>query len=227
MAIEEQQAELSWEDAVGRFLEDNPDYFSRNPQLLRQLEIPHPETGRAISLIERQVLALREDNAGLEAQLCQLIDNATRNDALAGQLHSFTLQLMQASSLETALEAVQQFLQTTLNLNHAFIRLEVDPPESVDRTDFVAPDNKVMKQLADRVRKGESQCGVRLSDAESAELFFANYDGSIALVPIREKRFLGTLVLASDDPKRFTNGMATTYLNRIGELIAVTVERFL
>lgn len=227
MAIEEQQAELSWEDAVGRFLEDNPDYFSRNPQLLQQLEIPHPETGRAISLIERQVLSLREDKAGLEAQLRQLIDNATRNDVLAGQLHRFTLQLMQATNLDLALDAIQQFLESTLNLNHAFVRLEVAPPESTERTDFVSADNKVMKKLADRVRKGEAQSGVRLSDEESAELFFSTYAGSIALVPIRESRFLGTLILASDDPKRFANGMATTYLNRIGELMAVTVERFL
>jgi uncharacterized protein YigA (DUF484 family) len=227
MAIEEQQAELSWEDAVGRFLEDNPDYFDRNPQLLRQLEVPHPETGRAISLIERQVAALREDNLVLEGQLRQLIDNATENDALSGQLHRFTLQLMQAVSLDQVLETVQDFLESTLNLNHSFVRLEVASSEPADRLDVASGANKVIKQLADRVRQGGALCGIRLTDEESAELFFGSYDGSIALVPIRDSRFLGTLILASDDPKRFANGMATTYLNRIGELIAASVERFL
>lgn len=47
------------EAQVAEFLQQHPDFFTRNAKLLEKLHVPH-ETGRAVSLVERQTSVLRE-----------------------------------------------------------------------------------------------------------------------------------------------------------------------
>ena len=47
------------EQAVVDYLTAHPDFFTRHPQLLRDLSLPH-DSGNAVSLIERQVELLRK-----------------------------------------------------------------------------------------------------------------------------------------------------------------------
>lgn len=227
MAIEEKQSELSWEEAVGRFLQENPTYFERNPHLLQQLEIPHAETGRAVSLIERQVLALRRENETLENQLHQLVDNATENDALAGQLHRFIIDLMQCDTLEQLIHLVTEGLQSRFGLDVVVLKLFSQTADQAIDEFHVATDNPIARQISDQVREGQSVSGIQFS-ADENKLLFARDDapeGSLALVPIAYDRLAGLLVIGSCDPLRFGRDMATTYLDRIGELIAVTLSR--
>ncbi len=217
MAIEEQQTELSWEEAVSRFLRENPDYFDRNPHLLHHLDIPHPDTGQAVSLIERQVAALRRNNQALESQLGQLIDNATENDALAGQLHRFTVDLMQANSINEVIDLVDERVKTLFNLDLVLLKL------------FAAGEggDEAIQKLCDQMKTGESVCGIYFSEEEAQHLFGEDHSfkGSYALIPVQHKTLSGLLVIGSDDESRFVVDMATTYLDRLGELIGVAISR--
>src|SRR3989344_5850263 len=65
---EELQSELSWEEAVARYLEDHPDYFQRYPETLSRILLSHETGGKAVSLIERQVQVLRGQNQALLRQ---------------------------------------------------------------------------------------------------------------------------------------------------------------
>ena len=226
MAIEEKQSELSWEEAVGRFLQENPTYFERNPHLLQRMEIPHPETGRAVSLIERQVLALRHENETLETQLHQLVDNATENDALTGQLHRFIIELMQVDTIEQLVELATEGLKSRFGLEYAVLKLFSENPGQPG-VSFVVADNPVTRQISDQVREGQSVSGVQFSPDENNLLFEQDEapEGSLALIPVRQDRLVGLLVIGSSDSRRFGRDMATTYLDRIGELIAVTLTR--
>ena len=227
MAIEEKQSELSWEEAVSRFLQENPAYFERNPHLLRHLEIPHSESGRAVSLIERQVLALRRENETLENQLHQLVDNATENDALGGQLHRFIIELMQVEDRNQLVRLVTEGLKSRFGLEFAVLKLLSGDPEQLAEEPYVASDNPIARQICDQIREGQSISGAKLSSDEISWLFAQEDapEGSLALIPLRNDRLLGLLVIGSSDPHRFDRDMATTYLDRIGELIAVTLER--
>lgn len=75
------------EEVVSAYLRDNPDYFTLYPEILRQLELPH-SSGDAVSLIERQVKALREETAGYKQKLDKLIVIAKENEELNKRLHS-------------------------------------------------------------------------------------------------------------------------------------------
>lgn len=226
MAIEEKHSELSWEEAVARFLLDNPDYLDRNAHLLRQMEIPHEDTGKAVSLIERQVDSLRKNNHALKAQLRHLVDNATENDALATQLHRFTVDLMTVADLDQVLSLVVDELKTRFKLDHLVLKLFGDRGAGSDC--FVAAEDPVINQVSTQVQQGQAVCGARFSAEEATALFGVETapEGSLALIPVRGAHLVGLLVIGSADPGRFTDGMATTYLDRIGELLGVAIGRF-
>ena len=54
---------------VALYLQNNPQFFEENAEILEEITLPHPYGGRTISLSERQLLALREKNKTLEKKL--------------------------------------------------------------------------------------------------------------------------------------------------------------
>ena len=53
------------DDEIAEFLQRNPDFFDRNPNLLMDLTVAHDPGGPAISLVERQVTLLRQRSSEL------------------------------------------------------------------------------------------------------------------------------------------------------------------
>jgi uncharacterized protein YigA (DUF484 family) len=85
--------------------------------MLTEITVPHPYSNQAISLGERQVLALRDKSRGLELKLREFIQFAEENDAIGDKLHKVALDLMHARSLEAvfqslATESVGEFLDS-------------------------------------------------------------------------------------------------------------------
>ena len=64
-------------DRVARYLQANPTFFNRYPDLVRSLEIPHVN-GAAISLWERQISTLREDYEKLKARFDEFFRSTSR-----------------------------------------------------------------------------------------------------------------------------------------------------
>ena len=61
--------ELLERDVI-KFLETHIDFFERHPDLLSSLRLPH-NSGQAISLIEKQVSVLREQNTKIGRASCR------------------------------------------------------------------------------------------------------------------------------------------------------------
>ncbi|MES9871125.1 MAG: DUF484 family protein, partial [Sedimenticola sp.] len=64
----EQTTEEDTEQLVIDYLKSNADFFERNQDLLKELELSH-SSGGAVSLIERQVQSLREQNQQQQSQI--------------------------------------------------------------------------------------------------------------------------------------------------------------
>jgi len=86
-------------DAVMRFLTMNPEFFMSHQDVLPRLRIPHP-SGKAVSLIERQVSVLRGKCSTLENSLRDLISVARENEQLHQRLHSLIQDIISAQTLE-------------------------------------------------------------------------------------------------------------------------------
>ena len=101
--------ETELEDSVVQYLTQNPDFFERHLDLLTELRLPHP-SGGAVSLLERQIAALRSDSDRYRKQLEEFITVARDNEDLNRRLHRLTLKLMDTASLQETLNALQDAL---------------------------------------------------------------------------------------------------------------------
>jgi hypothetical protein len=219
------------EEAVSRFLAENPDYFLRHPQLLATLALPHPDTGRAISLVERQVRVLRERNDRLAGELHDLLAIARDNDQLSERTHRFTLAMIEAGGLDEVLDTAHDMLRQEFGIDAVALRLAGNPRPACPRREFVAGDDAVLDALHARLNERNRQplCGASLGPDALAALFGEQAADihSTAVVDMSRHALRGVLVLGSRDPQRFRADMGTVYLARLGELLMAAIVRHL
>ncbi len=210
---------------VAEFLSRNPGFFEQNVEILTNLQIPHPHGGRAVSIGERQLLALREKSKILEDKLHELIQFGEENDALGEKVHRLACRLIEAVSLDAALDTLYLDLLDHFAVPHVAVRLWNVAEENPDTKEF-APVASEMRQFVEQM--AAPYCGqhaVYETQAWFGEA--AAHLKSFALVALaRDGVTFGVVALASEDPKRFYAEMGTLYLARIGELLSHALWRF-
>jgi uncharacterized protein YigA (DUF484 family) len=219
---EEAQKELSWEEAVSRYLEDQPDFFLRHPDVLAALTLKH-DVGGAVSLIEHQVQTLRLRNHELNRQLRDLISVARENDALGGRLHQFALAMIGARSADDAIDAANELLRREFRLDAVAIRLMREAAGS--RAEFVSSSDRRLKELLASF-DGNKPILDAAHDESLRRYLFGEQGSDIhscALVALGGPTPEGLLALGARDNGRFHAGMGTVYLARIGELLSRAV----
>lgn len=211
-------------EQVADYLRQNPGFFEQNVDLLVNIQIPHPHGGRAVSIVERQLVAVREKTRLLEEKLRELIAFGEENDALSGKVHRLACRLIEAGGLEATLDVAYLDLLDHFAVPHVAVRLwgvaEADP-ETQEFGDVGAE----MRDFT--ARMAAPYCGGH-AVYESQAWFgdAAPHLRSFALVALRrEGQAFGVLALASEDPQRFYAEMGTLYLERIGELLACALGR--
>ena len=212
-------------EQVAEFLRQNPGFFENHVDILMNLQIPHPHGGRAVSIGERQLVAVREKAKLLEDKLHELIQFGEENDAAGEKVHRLACRLVDAPSLDAALDTLYLDLLDHFAVPHVAVRLWNVAEEN--------PDTKELSAVAAEMRQFVEQmsapyCGhhaVYESQAWFGEA--AAHLKSFALVAVaRDALTFGVIALASEDPKRFYPEMGTLYLARIGELMSHSLWRF-
>ena len=221
--------ELSWEEAVAKYLEDNPNYFESHPDILTAMTIPHRDNGSAISLIERQVQVLREKNLSLQQQLRELVTIARENDVLGERLHHFAVAMADAASLEDVLGTARDILRQEFKLDSVAMFLQTENEALLGRPEFMAMDDKQFHTFLKQYASKKPLCGGKYDSSIMTYLFGegAAHIKSTALIMMRDARREGVLCLGSRDPHRFHAQMGTIYLSRLGELLISAVGRYL
>jgi len=212
-------------EQVADFLKQNPGFFENHVDVLVNLQIPHPHGGRAVSIGERQLVALREKAKLLEDKLRELIQFGEENDAVGGKVHRLSCRLIEAPSLDTALDTLYLDLLDHFAVPHVAVRLWNVAEENPDTKEF-APVAAEMREFVEKMTA--PYCGghaVYESQAWFGEA--AAHLKSFALVALaRDGLTFGVVALASEDPKRFYAEMGTLHLARIGELVSHALWRF-
>jgi len=211
-------------EQVADYLRQNPGFFEQNVDLLVNIQIPHPHGGRAVSIVERQLVAVREKTRLLEEKLRELIAFGEENDALSGKVHRLACRLIEAGGLEAALDVAYLDLLDHFAVPHVAVRLWGVAESDPDTKEF----GDVGAEMRDfTARMAAPYCGGH-AVYESQAWFgdAAPHLRSFALVALRrEGQAFGVLALASEDPQRFYAEMGTLYLERIGELLACALGR--
>jgi uncharacterized protein YigA (DUF484 family) len=212
-------------DQVAEFLRQNPGFFENHVDILMNLQIPHPHGGRAVSIGERQLVAVREKSKLLEDKLHELIQFGEENDAVGEKVHRLACRLIEAPGIDAALDSLYLDLLDHFAVPHVAVRLWRVAEENPDTKEFAA----VGAEMHEFVEKlAAPYCGnhaVYESQAWFGES--AAHLKSFALVALkRDQLTFGVVALASEDPKRFYPEMGTLYLARIGELVSHALWRF-
>ena len=212
-------------DEVAEFLRQNPGFFENHVDILVNLQIPHPHGGRAVSIGERQLVALREKSKLLEDKLRELIQFGEENDAAGAKLHRLCCRLIEAPSLDATLDTLYLDLLDHFAVPHVAVRLWSVAEENPETREF-SPVAGEMREFVEKMQA--PYCGghaVYESQAWFGEA--APHLKSFALVRLeRDGLTFGVVALASEDPQRFYPEMGTLYLARIGELVSHALWRF-
>jgi uncharacterized protein len=212
-------------EEVADFLKQNPGFFEQHVDLLINLQIPHPHGGRAVSIGERQLVAVREKSKLLEDKLRELIQFGEENDSVSAKVHRLSCRLIEAPSLDAALDTLYLDLLDHFAVPHVAVRLWGVAEENPETKEF-SPVASEMREFVEKM--STPYCGhhaVYESQAWFGEA--APHLKSFALVRLnRDGLTFGVVALASEDPKRFFPEMGTLYLMRIGELMSHSLWRF-
>lgn len=208
---------------VAAYLKAHPDFFNLYADLLAQLVITDPHNGRAISITERQLGALRDRNRQLEVKLAELIRFGEDNDAISTKLHALTVDLCGADSFSAVVQAVHEHLEGSFAVPHVSLRLWGAALAPALAEELGHADEETQRYAASLK---QPYCGSAASLESLAWL--ASGVRSVALIPLRSgQETCGLLTLGSEDGQRFYNGMGTLYLTRIGELALAALTRTL
>ena len=219
------------EEAVTRYLQDNPEFFERQPQLLARLRLQHPRNGTTVSLIERQVEVLRDKQQSQEHKLTEFVRVARANNVLADKIHRFACRLLRTTTSARAIAEIEASLREDFDTFHAVLLLaapertgEVSPPLRFLR--HVSADDPTFKSFDGLFATCKPRCG-QVRDTQRDYLFGSEAPsiGSVALVPLGGQPPLGLLALGSVDADRYHPGMSTEFLSRLGELVTEALSR--
>lgn len=206
---------------VAEYLTRHPNFFNDFPTLLADIHVPHPHGTHAVSMSERQLIALRDKVRVLENKLAELIQFGEENDGISEKLHALTLPLMAAHTPEDIVAALNLHLREGFAVPHYALRVWNLAHPGLEITQAVDP-------VAEHAAAAMSfpMCGL-LAVPEAAAWFgeLAPHLRSFATIPLRHDDSIGLLILASEEPSRFYASMGTLYLTRLGQLLAAAFER--
>jgi len=212
--------------AVLRFLTANPDFFEQHREVLPRLSIPHA-SGKAVSLIERQVNVLRSQCLSLENHLRDLIGVAHANERLQGRLHTLVQEIISADSLDAVVDATCASLAENFGADTVHVLLADVPAGDAYRT--CDADDARLVPFAELLEAGGTRCGLP-TDAELDALVDEDARagiGSAALVPLKHDGTIGIVMLTSRDESRFAVGKGVVFLDQLGGVLSRRVRAFL
>lgn len=239
---EQADAPAATDTSVARYLRTHPDFFAAHPEVLIEMAVAHP-SGAAVSLIERQVAALREQNRKLKRQLQELVQIARDNDRLSERMQRLTLTLMECTSLEEIFIALYDGLRNDFHADAVVLRLMVKPKQTIGQGQietlpdalFTTPDDPTWGAFKGVLKGAKPLCGA-LNAVQLHHLFGdeAATINSAALIPLTAPAASATLMpsagllaIGSHDAERFHAGMGTHFLSQMGELISCAIRPYL
>ena len=195
-------------EEVAQYLKEHLQFFNEFPDLLADIEIPHPQDDKVVSLHERQVISLRDRNRVLQDKLRELISFGEENDVIGGKMHRLVIALLATTSMNEVLNALYFSLKEDFSVPLVEIRFWDVPCTDSSRIEF-APVSEDVHVIAQSL--AQPYCGNHIVD----EIKHWFGEGGEHL-----------LVLGSPDAERFYPEMGTLHLKHLSELICAAITRY-
>ena len=223
---EEKQIDTT-EQLVRDFLQDNPTFLDKNPDILESLTLPH-NAGNAVSLVERQVGVMRDRNKEMRNRLDNMLETAHDNDLLFEKTKRLVLNLLEAKNLAALVETLYDSLGKDIAIDFYSLTLLGDEEQLPATMARVASIEKANEKVGTLLSSNRAVCGV-LREDEMLFLFGEKglQVGSVAAVPLRFNNLYGILAVGNSDPNFYKSSMGTLFLSYIAEVLHRILPQYL
>ncbi len=212
-------------EQVADYLKQHPDFFNEAAHLLADINVPHPQSGQAISLVERQAGVLRERIKSMELKLAELLRHGQENDAISASMQRWVRGLFLHANSMTMPQFLADSLSQMFNVPQTALVIWRPRAEFVQASWAVPP-------AADYVESIDAMrcpvCGPAAISPVARLLPEAGRDcGSMAVLPLRigaAPEAFGVFVLASPDARRFAPDLGVAFLERIAEIASAALS---
>ncbi len=217
-----QKAEELTREQVADYLRENPEFFVDQDELLRSLTLPH-DSGRAISLVERQVHLFREQRDTLRHELIELVSIARQNDRLFEKSKRLLMQVIEARTLNDMASAIDDSIRGDFGLDAASVLLftEANVAGASQGALHVVRPVEARERLGSLLEGDRAVCG-QFRESERAFLFPDRDEpiASVALVPLRSDELVGVFAVGSCQPGYFDQSMGSLFLSYISDTLS-------
>ncbi|HPE61571.1 MAG: DUF484 family protein [Thiothrix sp.] len=221
MSTTRETDDMDAEGQVVSWLQQHPDFFQQHEYLLDDLLLPHPETGAAVSLLERLVERQRKRLARQDHQLDNLLKAARENERVVLSMHHLALELLGCRDLDDVVATCRDLMCSEFDADNVVVRLIGRGNSHDSSLHFIDPDDNALKMMSGLLQKRQPVCG-RLRPKQQVFLFGENSAEvrSAVLIPLFEARTMGMMALGSKREGRFQPGMGTLFISQIGHLVS-------
>jgi len=210
------------DELVSAYLQDNPEFFNRNNELMTGLRLDDSQRG-TVSLVERQQQQLRQKVHNLEDEITQLMSVANHNEDLFMLYSDLYLRLIDCQSASELLDCLAQ--TTTELLSLSAFKLFLLDRSTIEHESLSKNDCQGVMQ--NRLEHSDYYFG-RLQQSEQELIFSHNCTGSVVLVKlVFEEKELGFLAISSSDAHHFDPRMDTLLLSQFKRLVAKLLKQHL
>ena len=191
---------------VELFLLDNLDFFVTRESLVSEMKFKHSQSS-ASSILERQIMKLRDEHKNVIELLKSFIDTATINEDLFKKSKDLTLKILESATSDSIKEIVEKSLKKDFGVDECLI--EFFDNKAID---------KIEKGTGLSMHKGAVHCG-SFSNEKMGFLFEDNKIESLVIAVIVLKDQVGLLKLGSYDRAKYLGDEDTTFIEYIRDIL--------
>lgn len=203
-------------DQVAAYLKAHPDFFADRDNLLADMTVPH-ESGKAISLLERQVKILRDRSIESRHTLNGLLENARYNDQLFSVTRNLILTLLEEDKLDQLTIVTESSLSTQPGIDACHLII-------VDTSDIAS---ELQKRFPSLLRS--KRVLTQTLDKDTSSLLFPGTMPALrsaALCPVtHHNSLLAVLAIGNHAQDYFTDDLDTLFLDFIAEVLGTLISR--
>ncbi|MBR51215.1 MAG: hypothetical protein CMD58_01730 [Gammaproteobacteria bacterium] len=191
---------------VELFLLDNLDFFKSRESLVSELQFKHTSSS-AESILERQVLKLREEHKNLINLLTSFIDTVSENEDLFNKSKKLTLKILESNTKKEIVASVEESFKKDFKVDKPILK-------------FLS--NKAVADLEDKtnlsMHKGAILCGS--FSAERVKILFKDKNiESMVVAVIKTEKDFALLMLGSYDRTKYLGDEDTTFIEYIRDVL--------
>lgn len=215
---------------ISDYLDSHPDIFAQHPELLSGLNIPH-DTGRNVaSLIEYQVIRLRQELDDLRNTVSCMEYDSAHHKKLIGNILALSLGLLAAQSPQDLYNILRRDLKTYYSADSVLLLIftAVKTMDNHDGLRFHKSSSNLRFMFSELFHRRQSLCG-SLQEEHLQALFGDNSEKikSTVLLPCAGDGWQELLVLGSLTENRYSRNLELDLLGFINDIICREISSWL